>query len=392
MDEKAIREEAIRRYENGESPKNIYEAINRSKSWFYKWLKRYQNEEADWAADRSKRPHNIPKRIGRSMEKAVIETRKHLMVRKYAQIGALNIRWVLEEKGIKPPSLSTINRVIKRNNLVYKKQKKYQPKGTDYPALPITRSNQVHQLDILGPRYLKTDGRFYSANIIDAFDRRTSINPSRGKTRKDITNALIRCWRTLGLPMYLQMDNILPTRGSNRYPHSFGLVVRLCLKLGVQPVFIPLNEPWRNGIIERFQNVFDKMFFRSQLFDSFDHLIKESKVFESFHNHNHRYSTLHGKTPLEIYSGDGDLLPENFRIPVKLSITPGYVHLIRFIRSDRILDVFGEKFLLPMEYEYAWATIDTEKEILNVYQDAKVIKTYKYRIPKTSLDILNLDM
>jgi len=192
--------------------------------------------------------------------------------------------------------------------------------------------------------------------------------------------------------MYLQMDNILPMRRSNRYPHSFGLVVRLCLKLGIQPVFIPLNEPWRNGIIERFQNVFDKMFFRSQRFDSFNHLIEESKVFESFHNHNHRYSTLHGKTPLEVYSGDGDLLLENFRLPLKLFIAPGYVHMVRFIRSDRILDVFGEKFLLPMEYEYVCVTIDTEKEILKVYQDIKVIKIYIYWIPKTSLDLSNLDM
>ena len=66
--------------------------------------------------------------------------------------------------------------------------------------------------------------------------------------------------------MYLQMDNLLPLRGSNRYPHSFGLVIRLCLELGIQPIFVPIGEPWRNGIVEHFQNVFDKMFFRAQYF------------------------------------------------------------------------------------------------------------------------------
>jgi len=77
---------------------------------------------------------------------------------------------------------------------------------------------------------------------------------------------------------------------------------------------------------------------------------------------------------------------------VELSIAAGYVHLIRFIRSDRILDVFGEKYLMPMEYEYVWATIDTKNEIIQVYQDGRVIKTSRFWIPKTSLDFSNLDM
>jgi len=391
MDEKECREEAIKRYENGESPKSVYQDLGRSKSWFFKWLRRYRNEGEDWAASRSRRPYHIANKISPTMEQTVIETRKHLMNQRYTQIGAWNISWNLEEKGIRPPSISTINRIVKRNNLVRKKRK-YQPKGVDYPAIEVTHSNQLHQLDILGPRYLKTDGRFYSANIIDAYDRRSSVNPSRGKTRKDLTNALIRCWKTLGMPVYLQMDNILPTRGSNRYPHSFGLVTRLCLKLGIQPVFIPLNEPWRNGIIERFQDVFDKMFFRSQHFDSFNHLLKEAKVFESFHYRNHRYSTLNGKTPQEKFSGYRRLLPDGFKLPQKLSIASGYIHLIRFIRSDRILDIFGEKNIMPLEYEYVWATIDTKEERLSVYFDSKVIKEFKYRLPKTSLDLSKIEL
>jgi len=178
------------------------------------------------------------------MEQAVIQTRKHLEKELYAQIGAFNIRWQLSQKGINPPSIATINRIIKRNNLV-RKRPKYTPKGVDYPSLKITRSNTLHQFDALGSRYLKTDGRFYSTNIIDAYDRRCSVNPMRRQTKTDIIHALIRSWQTLGIPLYLQMDNKLPARGSNRYPHSFGLVIRLCLKLGIQPIFIPLKEPWR---------------------------------------------------------------------------------------------------------------------------------------------------
>lgn len=275
-----------------------------------------------------------------------------------------------------------------------RKRSQYQPKNIDYPSLEVTRSNYLHQFDVIGPRYLKTDGRFYSANTLDAYDRRCVVNPMRRQTKTDILNALIRSWQVLGIPVYLQMDNKLPMRGSNRYPHSFGLVIRLCLYLGIQPVFIPLKEPWRNGIIERFQDVFDKLFFRAQYFRNFAHLVPQTRCFEKFHNYNHRYSTLDGKTPMEKVSGDLKYLPKNFRLPVNLSLAPGRVHLVRFIRSNRVLDIFGEKFPMPVdvEYEYVWATIDTAKHSLSVYHDSKLIQKFDYPIPKTVTDLSEIDL
>jgi len=66
----------------------------------------------------------------------------------------------------------------------------------------------------LGPRYLKTDGRFYSANAMDAYDRRCCINPVRRQTKNDITASLLCCFAVLGMPEYLQMEGKLPMRGS----------------------------------------------------------------------------------------------------------------------------------------------------------------------------------
>lgn len=393
MNEQELREQAIRRYENGESPKEIYQSLGKGKTWFFKWVKRFRHGEKNWSQDQSRKPHYTPKRINKTMEQVVIDTRKQLEKELYAQIGANSIIWCLQKCGVTPPSLPTINRIIKRNNMV-RKRPKYTPKGINYPSLEITHSNYLHQFDILGPRYLKTDGRFYSANIIDAYDRRCSVNPMRRQTRIDVINALIRSWQTLGIPFYLQMDNILSTRGSNRYPHSFGLVIRLCLKLGIQPLFIPIKEPWRNGIIERFQDVFDKMFFRAQYFKDFPYLFQQAIGFELFHSQNHRYSTLGGNTPAEQCSGDIKLLPLNFKLPKKLTIAPGYIHLIRFIRSNRVLDIFGEKFAMPVEveYEYVWATIDTAKEVLSIYHDSKLIEQLKYPLPKTSIDLSKIDL
>lgn len=219
MDEKGLREDAIKRFENGESPKEIYQSLGKSKAWFFKWLKRYNNEGENWASSRSRRPHHSSKKVDLSMEQAVIETRKRRERQLYAQIGALSINYDLQQQGMTPLPLSTINKTLKRNELL-RKRPKYTPKGVDYPSLQIRESNYLHQFDVVGPRYLKTDGRFYSANFIDAYDRRCSVNPKRRQTRIDIAQALIRSWQTLGIPCYLQLDNKLPSRRSNRYPLS----------------------------------------------------------------------------------------------------------------------------------------------------------------------------
>ena len=393
MDEKELREDAIKRFENGETPREIYQSSRKSKAWFFKWLRRYKHERKNWACSKSRRPHRTSRKIEATLEQAVIETRKKRERQLYAQIGAISINFDLQQQGITPLPLSTINKILKRNELI-RKRPKYTPKGVDYPSLPVQQSNYVHQFDVVGPRYLKTDGRFYSANFIDAYDRRCSVNPRRRQTRIEIAQALIRSWQTLGIPCYLQLDNKLPSRGSNRYPHSLGLVIRLCLHLGIQPIFIPIKEPWRNGIIEHFQNVFDKMFFRAQYFEGFSYLVEQAWEFETFHNQYHRYSTMEGKTPLEKVSGNLRYLQKDFRLPAKLTIAPGHIHIIRFIRSNRILDIFGEKFAMPMEveYEYVWATIDTAAQNLNIYHDSKLVDQIPYPVPKTSLDLANIDL
>ena len=136
------------------------------------------------------------------------------------------------------------------------------------------------------------------------------------------------------------------------------------------------------------------MFFRSQYFKSFSHLVSQARGFEIFHDNNHRYSTLDGKTPVEKRSGDIKYLPKDFKVPDKLSIAPGYIHLIGFIRSNRILDIFGEKFPMSaqLEYEYVRAIIDTGCQTLSIYHDFKLVEKLDYPLPKTYIELSKIDL
>jgi len=159
MNMEKLRKKAIKRYLNGESPKEIYQSLGKGKTWFFKWLKRQKLDGANWAKEHSRKPHQSPKKIDRETEQMVIATRKKLENKLYAQIGALAISYDLENRGIAAPPISTINKILSRGQLIHQK-KRYVPKGVDYPSPIVTRSNDLYLLDVMGPRYLKTDGRF----------------------------------------------------------------------------------------------------------------------------------------------------------------------------------------------------------------------------------------
>ena len=75
------------------------------------------------------------------------------------------------------------------------------------------------------------------------------------------------------------------------------------------------------------------------------------------------------------------LLPASFRLPKeRIPIEDGY---IRFIRSDRQLVIFGEKFTVPKDlvHEYIVATICTDIHTLQVRHDDQLVEAFEYLLP-----------
>ena len=115
-----IRKQAIQRYLNNEKPKAIYTDLNRSKYWFFKWLKRYKSGDADWYKDQSRAPHSRPTALGEIDKQRIISVRERLESLKFAQTGASAIKWELSKSGFSFPSDRTISRVLEREGLVKK--------------------------------------------------------------------------------------------------------------------------------------------------------------------------------------------------------------------------------------------------------------------------------
>ena len=290
----ALREKAVTLFSQGVNPTEISRLLNRSRQWVYKWINRYIPDTPGWSCSLSNAPVSPSCKTSESVEQAIVETRLKLEKTPYMESGAYAIYHDLLNRGFPCPSVATINRILKKNGLV-KKRVPYHKSGIEYPANPIN----MHLMDLVGPCHIRGGQRYYLLDIISNDTRHGGVYPILSKSAKDVTESVVSFWQDYSLPDFLQMDNELSFKGSNRHPRSLGLLLRTLLELGVTPVFIPTGEPWRNGVIERFNQKVEKTFLMEHHND-FEEVLRCAKDFNRVHNTQHHYSTLGNKTPEQL--------------------------------------------------------------------------------------------
>jgi putative transposase len=378
------REHAIKSYLKGESITAIAKKLGHGRPWVYKWIERYQaSDEANpWQEDQTRRPHSNSRQLPGEVVEAVKLARLHL----YNQglfCGAQAISWELEALQVTPlPSLRTISRIVSREGLTHRRTGRYEPKGKRYPTLKCQHANEVHQSDYVGPCYLSGPLRFYSMNSVDLATGRCAVTPVFNKAAQSAIDSIWANWWRLGIPKHQQVDNELVFYGSHRHPRGMGCLIRLCLAQGVELWFIPMAEPWRNGVVEKFNDHYRGGLLRRVSMQGAEDLYRESLIFETKHNTRYRYTKLQGRTP-QMALGQAEIrLPDSSIAPKHPLPKPdrGRYHLVRFIRGDALLDVFGEKFRLPPElaYEYVIATIDVARQKLSVRINEIIVDEHDY--------------
>jgi putative transposase len=377
------RDQAIARYLRGESATAICQSVGRSREWLYKWVKRQAEGDARWAEEHSRRPQQSPRQVPGALEAVIVATRRSLAERQLF-CGAQAIAWELASLQVPAPSLRSISRVLERRGLVTRQRGPYVPKGVAYPTLPADRAGQVHQTDFVGPCYVRGPVRFFGLHSVDLATGRCGVQRVANRSSQPTLDALWAIWRRLGIPDHQQVDNAMVFYGSRTHPRGMGPLIRLCLASQVEPWFIPPAEPWRNGVIEKFNHIWAQRGPLSRDVSSLATLDAGNQVFETRHNAHYRYSKLGGRTPNATLAASAVRLrfPRSATAPQHPLPKPdsGRYHLVRFIRSDRRLDVFGEAFRVPDEtvYAYVQATVDVGRQQLTIVMDGRVIDQHRY--------------
>lgn len=377
---------AVQRFLQGEDPQTICASVGKSTRWLYKWVARHTPDDPAWCEDQSRKPLISPYRTPAEIEH-IVEIVRLSLYNKGLFCGAQAIRWELEDLGVQPlPSLRTINRILSRRDLTHRRTGRYEPKGKAYPELPALFPNQTHQVDLVGPCYLTGPIRFYSLNAIDIMLNRCAIEPMSSRAAQSVLDAVYAVWKRMGIPDNLQVDNEIAFFGSPIHPRGMGPLIRLCLLYGVDLWFIPPAEPWRNGVIEKFNDHYRQKFLAKITMTSRAELRQASLAYEHRHNSTYRYSKLKGQTPNNALARMGNKLvfPNRKQAPRHPLEKPeeGCYHLVRFIRSNCQLDIFGEIFAAPPEtqYEYVVATIDVKEQKLMLFLDHIQVEEYGYQL------------
>jgi hypothetical protein len=79
-----------------------------------------------------------------------------------------------------------------------------------YPAPQALDSNQVHQVDCIGPIYLLGQRqRHYLWTCKDRYDGAVGLQLSRSRKMEAVLAFLGHCWKTLGRPRLVQFDPVV---------------------------------------------------------------------------------------------------------------------------------------------------------------------------------------
>jgi putative transposase len=167
-DELAARHRAITLRLAGRSVKAICAAVGRSEVWFHKWWGRYLQAGPEGLYDLTRANHHVTRRIPPELERAILSIRRRLQAHaapatRYCLTGAAAILAELKALGVRPlPGARTIDRVLQRNGLTAPRVRlaPLLPRQ-EYPGPQARASNELHQVDLVGPVYLKGSGHRY---------------------------------------------------------------------------------------------------------------------------------------------------------------------------------------------------------------------------------------
>src|SRR3990170_3068728 len=243
--ERQLRCKAIRLSLQGHRARDILKKVSGSWGWFSKWRKRYQHFGWPGLRSHSRRPRRRGRQYSPRGRRLVVRAYHDLQKRKVGLHGVQAVPGELRKRrGLRHlPSLSTIKRILRQAGILPHPRRPV--KDLYYPHPTPTARYRIQAMDWT-ERYLEGGAKVYAFHTI-ALDTRACTQTIRpDKTTATVIAHARKVWKTQGIPEALQMDNDAAFCGGYKAPRTFGKFVRLCLYVGIEPIFIPFGEAARN--------------------------------------------------------------------------------------------------------------------------------------------------
>lgn len=228
------------------------------------WVRRARGRRLERVSFQD-RPPGAPRpanRVSQRTERRIVRLRRELRDKSVlGEHGAAAIRAAMLARGLTPvPSVRTIGRVLSRTGQLDARRRVRRPPpppGWYLPDVAAGRA-ELDSFDIVEGLKIRAGPMVEVLNGISLHGRLPASWPVRLVTARFVICCLESHWRRFGLPGYAQFDNDSIFQGGHKWPDSLGRVVRMCLSLGVTPVFAPPREHGVQNQIESYNNLWQR--------------------------------------------------------------------------------------------------------------------------------------
>jgi len=224
------------------------------------WMRRAADSRLD-RVDFSDRAPGCPRgwnRTPAAIEQQVVALRRSLREDSVlGEYGARAIHAALKAERDAAPSMATINRVLSRHGLqdtARRVRRAPPPCGWYLPQVAAGRA-EVDCFDFIEDLKI-AEGPL--VNVLTAKSLHGALTDAwmlLQLSAKGTDPCLRARWQRDGLPAYAQYDNGTVFQGAHQFADAVGRTSRLCLALGVIPVFVPPLEHGMQNSIEGFNGL-----------------------------------------------------------------------------------------------------------------------------------------
>jgi len=215
----------------------------------------------------------VPKRTGRTdlaVEQLVLQLRRWLKEKSVlGEYGAAAIGRELEARRVPSrPSIRTIGRILQRCGALDNRRRTRRPpppRGWYLPEVAAAQA-ELDSFDTIEGLAIRGGSDVTVLTGVSLHGGLTAAWTARAVSAKTVVEHLVEHWRAVGLPSYAQFDNDNRFQGPRQHADTVGRVTRLCLSLGIIPVFAPPNETGFQAAIESFNGLW-----QAKVWSRFEH-------------------------------------------------------------------------------------------------------------------------
>ena len=278
----------IREIRHGASQRQVAKKYGCHFSTVQYWIKRTEGQRLDRINWDDRPP--IAKKVNRApkpIEDKILDVRKELREESdLGEYGAEAIYRELVSQGIKEaPCPRTIGRILVRRGALDGKiriRRPAPPRGWYLPDV-VNEFAELDSFDVVVDLVIKGGTHVDVLNGISLHGKLPVSWPMERVSARATIVSLAEHWQEVGLPQYAQFDNDTRFQGAHQHKDSIGRVMRLCLGLGVIPVFAPPRERGFQASIENYNGRWEsKVWARFQHNDIADLTIRSDRYVAAY--------------------------------------------------------------------------------------------------------------